>query len=351
MTYPPLAAAVVVALAITGCGGDGGGQGPPEPEPEPEPAAWQRVDPGGATRTARGDPYAFWVRRADPRRLLLYFQEGGGCFTYEMCAPGSTWFDDSVDASDEPTAAGGILDGSDRRNPFREHTIVYIPSATGDLHWGDARVTYRQGGDSVAVEHRGFVNATAAVRWAFRNVPDPQSVLVTGCSAGSVGSAALVPFVIRHYRHARVAQLGDSLAFVFHRPMDLSDIRAYANMPRWIPAVRALRPGRHTMADYYAAIGRYYRNAAFAQFNYAGDAVQRDFYAAAGGDPSGFEADLRASLRAIHATVPNFRSFTASGVDHCVLPTERFHTEHRAGLTVRDWTARLAAGREVRDVG
>jgi hypothetical protein len=314
-------------------------------------ASWEKVEPGGRTRTARGKPYAFWVRRGDPHRLMLFFQEGGGCFSFETCAPGSRFFDDAVDASDDPSGQGGILDPRDRHNPFRDHTTVFIPSATGDVHWGDARVRYRSGSRRITIEHRGFVNAMAAVRWAFRHVPDPRTVLVTGCSAGSVGSAAFAPYVIRHYPRARVTQLGDSLAFVFDGPLDLSDIRAYENMPRWIPAVHALRPGRHTMADYYVAVARRYPGATFAQINYASDAVQREFYAAAGGDPTGFEADLRASLDEIHAGAANFRSYVAPGVDHCVLPLATFYTLHDDGMSVRDWITRLASGRPVPDVG
>jgi Pectinacetylesterase len=330
---------------------------PQRPDPRPPTAqataaaGWKRIEPGGRTRTARGEPYAFWVRRGDARRLMLFFQEGGGCFSYEMCAPGSRFFDDAVDASDDPSGEGGVLDQRDPRNPFRDHTTVFIPSATGDVHWGDARVRYRAGSQRIDVEHRGFVNAMAAVRWAFRHVPNPRSVLVTGCSAGSVGSAAFAPYVIRRYPHARVTQLGDSLAFVFDGPVDLSNIRAYANMPRWIAAVRALRPGRHTMADYYVAIARQYPDATFAQINHASDAVQREFYAAAGGDPTHFDADLRAALDEIHAGAPNFRSYLAPGVDHCVLPFATFHTLRHQGVSVRDWTARLAAGQPVRDVG
>jgi hypothetical protein len=341
-----LAAAVAVAaIALTGTDDERGTD-----RAATATAAWQKVEPGGRTRTARGEPYAFWVRSGDPRRLMLFFQEGGGCFSYEMCAPGSRFFDDAVDASDDPSGEGGILDAQDPRNPFGDHTIVFIPSATGDVHWGDARVRYRSGSQHVDIEHRGFVNAMAAVRWAFRHVPDPRSVLVTGCSAGSVGSAAFAPYVIRHYPRARVTQLGDSLAFVFDGPVDLSDTRAYANMPRWIPAVRALRPGRHTMADYYVAIANRYPEATFAQVNYASDAVQREFYAAAGGDPNGFDADLRAALADIRARAPNFRDFLAPGVDHCVLPFETFYTLRHRGVSVRDWTARLAAGRPARDV-
>ena len=280
----------------------------------------------------------------------MFLQGGGGCFTYETCQEGSSWFDDSVEDGDDPSGQGGILDRFDARNPFRAYTAVFIPSATGDLHWGDARVTYRDGGDAVTIEHRGFVNAMAALRWAFENVEAPERVFVTGCSAGSVGSAALAPYVLREYPQAEVAQLGDSLAFVFAEPVDLSGIRAYENMPRWIPAVRRLRPGRHTMADYYAAVADAYPETTFAQFNYASDTVQRDFYTAAGGPPEGFDADLRRSLASIHRRAPTFRSFTAPGPEHCILPTSRFFDERHGGVSVREWVTALAAGREVADV-
>jgi hypothetical protein len=44
-----------------------------------------------------------------------------------------------------------------------------------------------------------------------------------GCSAGSVGSAFHFDAVARRYPGARLAQLGDSLAFVFPRPIQLND--------------------------------------------------------------------------------------------------------------------------------
>lgn len=68
--------------------------GPPDPRvleitgtPAPERAsAWATVSPGGATGCARGAPYAFFVRRGDPTKLLVYFGGGGGCFDYRSCA-------------------------------------------------------------------------------------------------------------------------------------------------------------------------------------------------------------------------------------------------------------------------
>jgi hypothetical protein len=105
------------------------------------------------------------------------------------------------------------------------------------------------------------------------------------------------------------------------------------------------------MADYYVAIANRYPEATFAQINYASDAVQREFYTAAGGDPDGFDADLRAALDDIQDRAPNFHSYLVPGVDHCILPLATFSTLRHRGMSVRDWTARLAAGRPVRDVG
>ena len=77
-----------------------------EPGPRPAPS-WRRVEPGGATRCARGGRYAFWARVADPSRLVVFFQGGGGCFDERSCKVGSTWFDDAV--SDADGAVRSIL--------------------------------------------------------------------------------------------------------------------------------------------------------------------------------------------------------------------------------------------------
>jgi hypothetical protein len=214
----------VAARALTGS----------DPERGDGPAAaantaWQRIEPGGHTRTARGEPYAFWVRRGDPRRMMLFFQEGGGCFSYETCVPLAVL-----------RRRGRCLGRSLRRR-------------------------------------RGPRRAGSA-----QPVPRP---------------------------HDRVHPLG------------------------------------------YVAIAGRYPEATFAQFNYVSDAVQRDFYAGAGGDPAGFDGDLRAALDEIRERAPNFRSYLAPGVDHCVLPLATFYTLRNRGVSVRDWTARLADGRPVRDVG
>src|SRR6266540_3156854 len=114
----------------------------------------------------------------------------GGRLAPAAPAPGSTLFKDQVSGADDPAGRGaGILDLSDRRNPFHDWSVLYVPSCTGDVYAGDAKVTYRAaGGRAVTIQHRGHVNAEAALGWVFGQVPHPARVFVAGCSAGSIGS-------------------------------------------------------------------------------------------------------------------------------------------------------------------
>jgi hypothetical protein len=313
---------------------------------------WLRFAVPGA-RCARGTPYAFWLHPASRAKLLLYFQDGGGCWSYATCAPGSSFFQDALRAPDSPSfPEEGILDLNAASNPFGDFSIVYVPYCTGDVHWGNHVQTYRDGhGRKLVIHHVGFDNASRVLRVIYARYPSPRQVFVTGCSAGSVGSAIFAPYVIRHYPHATVEQLGDSLAFVFPRPVDIrSGWQADRSLPRWIPAIRRLDPARLTMAEYYAAVAGYYPAHTFAQFDYASDAVQTRYFAALGGKPDDFPAALAASLAKIKRSTPNFRAYVAPGSDHCVLPLARFFTTTVAGIPLADWTLGLAAGREVQDV-
>jgi hypothetical protein len=299
---------------------------------------WLKVSPGGKTRCARRGPYAFWLRRGDPKKLLVFFQGGGGCFDQRTCALGSTWFDDRVNDSDDPRWNGGVLDFDDERNPFNGWSAVYLPSCTGDVHTGTRVVKYGK----LRVQQKGYINAHAALERAYREFPDAGVVFVTGCSAGSVGSAFHADSIIRHYRRARVEQLGDSLAFVFHRPVSLA---AWGTNTVFPPFFR-IGNRRWTMTEFVTRVARAHRNVTFARFNHAADAVQQQFYAAVGGKPGGFQPRLRTAERSLKR-LPNYRSFLACGTNHCALPTSEFYALRVGGVSLRDWVADLANGRDV----
>jgi hypothetical protein len=331
------AVALVSALGLAGCPGDGGDDR--NAGAKAGVGAWARVAPGGKTRCARGGPYAFWIRRGDPKKLLVFFQGGGGCFDQRSCAVGSTWFDDRVDDVDRPQWQGGVLELERPANPFRGWSVVYIPSCTGDVHVGTKLVDY----GNVKVHQKGWWNARAALARAYREFPKPDVVFVTGCSAGSVGSAFHLDAIIRRYRAGRVTQLGDSLAFVFPRRIRLRDWGTNAIFPPFFRVGNR----RWTMVEFIERLARAHPRRTIARFNHASDDVQERFYAALGDVPAGFEPRLRAAESRLKR-VRNYRSYLACGGAHCALPSEEFYGLRVGGVRLRDWVADLAAGRNVK---
>ena len=326
-------AAAIAVLALASCGG-----GDDEAAPVEQPGGWERIEPGGKTRCARGGEYAFWIRRGDPEKVVFFFQGGGGCFDAVTCAEGSRWFDDDVDSEDDPSYAQGLLALDDPGNPFRDWSFVYVPSCTGDVHTGDARVDY----GSAVVEQRGWQNARAALERGYSEFGDATTVLVTGCSAGSVGSAWHVEDVIRQYPRATVTQVGDSLAYLFHRPIRLTGWGSNKHVPSFF----RVGDRRWTMEQFVTRMAKRYPDVTFARFNHAADGVQQDFYRAVGGDPANFEPQLRAVEERLKR-LPNYRSYLACGSEHCALPSPEFGTLEVDGVRLRDWVRDLAAGKDV----
>ena len=327
-----LVAAFAAALVAAGCASDAADDAAPAAR-----SGWERVEPGGRTRCARGGAYAYWLRRGDPKKLVVFFQGGGGCFDEETCVEGSPWFDDRVGAEDEPAGQTGMLALDDPANPFRDWSFVYIPSCTGDVHTGDARVDY----GSVVVEQRGWQNAHAALERAYDEF-DPEAVLVTGCSAGSVGSAWHVEDVIRAWPDARVAQVGDSLAYLFHRPIRLTEWGTNKHFPSFFGVGEA----RWTLEQFVTRRAHAYPGVTFARFNHANDSVQERFYEAVGGDPVDFGPRLRAVEQRLKR-LPNYRSYLACGAEHCAFQTPEFTSLRVDGVLLSDWVDDLAEGRDV----
>jgi hypothetical protein len=139
-----------------------------------------------------------------------------------------------------------------------------------------------------------------------------------------------------------VTQLGDSLAFVFHRPIRLT---AWGTDSVFPPFFR-IGHRRWTMTEFLTRLARAHPNVVFARFNHAADAVQERFYEAVGGKPGGFEPRLRVAEQALKR-LANYRSFLACGTNHCALPTPEFYSLRVGGVSLRDWVADLASGRDV----
>jgi hypothetical protein len=312
---------------------------------------WNKIEPGGETRCAHGDPYRYWVRPGTSNKLLIHFEGGGGCWSYDTCKPGSDYYDAAVGRNEISNYQSGIFDLDNSENPFSDYTFVFAPVCTGDVHMGNNVQIYESAGRQLEIYHRGFVNSSAAVEWAYQNLETPESVFVTGCSAGSMGSIMFAPYLIDHYKDAPVYQLGDSLAYVFHRPVQIqTGWHAHDNFAKWIPELEEIRPGEFTSAHFYSAIANFYPDYTFAQFNSLYDSVQQFFYTAVGGEAENWAGDLQASLDEIHANSPNFRTYVAGGTLHCITPRNAFYTYATNGVRFVEWVRDLANGKPVEDV-
>ena len=321
----------------------------------PAGAQWQTIEPGGDTVCSDGSPYRFFVHPGDQARLLVEFEGGGGCWSAETCA--MEIYTRRVTTDPELARRLGLLvgiyDRGNPENPFREWTHVYVPYCTGDLHWGNSTRVYAGAAGTYTVQHKGAVNAAAALRWASENVPAPGQVAVAGCSAGGYGSILWAPALMSRYSGASVVHLSDSAAGVVPPGFFTTVLASWdvaAAWPKDIPplALETFDRSGLTVADLYTGIAGHYPLSTFSQLNALTDSTQTFFYGLTRGTTAtadDWSAQMQASVAAIKGANPNFVAYTAPGSQHCFINTPSFYTTTVDGVRLVDWVGRLLSAR------
>jgi len=326
----------------------------PPPSPQAELSAeWTKIEPGGDTRCAHDTPYAYWVRPGVTNNVFVYFQGGGGCYDAESCATLGSYNDDVTDRDNPDYTIGGVFNLNHSENPFRDYTMVYVPYCTGDVHAGNRVENYTtKAGKAFNIYHRGYVNATTAINWVYETVKQPDSIFVTGCSAGSVGSILHTPHIIEHYPETPVIQLGDSAGgLTSYIAWDIDgDYDAGDYFPSWIPDMQDEIAQSFTLSKFYSAVANHYPTYQFSQFNAINDSTQRRYFVADGGLADDFPTALQTSLNEIESAHDNFYSYTAPGERHCILKHTEFYHQETDGVRLRDWVSNLANQMEVETV-
>lgn len=307
-------------------------------------AGWHEILPGGETRCAHDTEYRFWVHPGDDN-VMLFFQGGGGCWNQDTCRTGSNFYKQYANRNEPLSYRYGVFDFDNPNNPFADYTIVFAPSCTGDVYMGSDVVDY---GDDVVVHHKGFDNLMSAVNFTTDYAPEPESVFVTGCSAGSVGSAMAIPFIIEAYPDTLVTQLGDSLGTIFDTTTDLTNLWGVPDF--YTDALAEVAPdlSEFSTTDYYIALAEAYPDHTVAQFNFQFDQVQQRYFATGADDPAQLISDsLDTSLTTIADEVPNFHYFLADGDTHCITPRTDLYREQVNGVSALDWITAVAQGDDV----
>jgi hypothetical protein len=166
---------------------------------------WETVELPASSGAAcgNGTPYRFFVNRTPlSKNLVLMYEGGGACWDQNAClgiGPLSAANPDGIPPDylrQINNAAFGLVTPFTARNdPFQavqtqSWNIVYVPYCTGDVHSGN-RVSVYSDADPANPRteyHRGAVNALVAAQWLRENLGQPEHLLLTGFSAGSVGA-------------------------------------------------------------------------------------------------------------------------------------------------------------------
>jgi hypothetical protein len=340
---------------------------------------WRNVLPAAAPGCSQGTPYSFWAKEGDPTKLAVIFGGGGACWTGETCAlHGKSSYRPFAGLQDGPSDGGGVFDTDNPENPLADYTIVYLPTANGDVFLGDSVTTYdvpAMGGQpagKINILHKGYDNAAAALDWMFKTYLDPKTVAVMGWSAGAIASPIFTHIVAQHYPNASVTHFADGGGAyrVGEKLAPLFKSWGTANVLKKVRGFDDLSMDGLSLEDLYIRAAELHPEITFHQYNERHDDVQALFMRLMGVDAPDVAANLDDAHAYIRAKVPNFRTYTSWGRDEAIIGgyydavlaknaldnrgrphvLDRFYTRQTNGVRFLDWFTAAVTGKPVVDV-
>lgn len=340
---------------------------------------WRNVLPAAAPGCSQGTPYSFWVKAGDPTRLAVILAGGGACWTGENCAlHGKPFYRPFAGLDDGPSVVGGVFDTDNPENPLAGHTLVYLPTANGDVFLGDSVTTYdvpAMGGrpaGQIVILHKGYENAASALDWVFKTYPDPKAVAVMGWSAGAIASPVFTHIVARHYPDACITHFADGGGAyrVGDKLAPLLKSWGTANALSRVEGFEDLSIDGLSWEDLYIRAAELHPDITFHQYNERRDEVQALFMRLMGVAAPDVPANLDEAHAYVRAKVPNFRTYTSWGRDEAIIGgyydavpainaldnrgrphvLDRFYTRQTNGVRFLDWFTAAVTGQPVEDV-
>jgi len=312
--------------------------------------------------------YHYFVKRGSVNKLVMYYQGGGACWSYNTCI-GLGTFDKDVNpaGSDNPNnTTTGFGDLTNPDNPFKDWHIVFVSYCTGDIHFGDSQPFYA-GAMGNSVRHRGWQNARVAEKWAREHFVAPEEVFVTGSSAGAYGAFFNAPLHIEVWPAAQFNVLGDAGNGVI-TPDFLTDPNNgfqrwnfQANLPTNIPGiVEAIEDGTGIPA-FTEAVANYYPNARWAHYtsSFDGGTGGQTGFLNVMQNPNNlgqwvrwwdascdWNSQMVSQATATAAAVPsNYRYYIGTGSRHTMYGSDKVYTDTTGGVpTIVDWVSAMLTG-------
>lgn len=358
-------AAIAVAVLLAGVGTafalNGGGEHDTAPPPASigtQRHAWKQVVPGGDCQCANGGKFSFWERRADPAKVVLFLNGSGVCWDARMCKFTSTdsegendFYNWSSQAGDDPDQEQGFFELDRAGNPFSGYSVIFVSACTGDAFLGDAA---QRLSSTLTVQHRGYVNGTAALDYLAEHYPDAAQVVVVGKTAGSIAAPLYGGLVADRLPHAKVTVFGAQSGAWPDNPDFNAKVLgkawgAYNAMPGW--AVDGLTVREWGIPRFWVQAARHAPNLVLSRFDYAFDpaaAVEATKWMP--GHPPNLLAIIDANEAAIEHAGVTLHSYTAPGKNHGLFEFDTFYDLKVNGVLLVDWLKQLITGRPLDDV-
>ena len=171
----------------------------PELEGEPEVGKWYRITPESA-KSSNGTEWHGMLRKGSENKLVVYFFGGGVSITEETSRGGKEFYAEDMTGQDFVSTWG--IGSNDAENPFKDWSFLVIPYASGDFHSGTGEYRYTENGKEKVVYHQGYTNYAAFIEEAKQYIGSPDTLLVTGFSAGGFATSLLADDVIDRFPSA-----------------------------------------------------------------------------------------------------------------------------------------------------
>lgn len=148
---------------------------------------WKVIEIPGA-KCGAGAPYKVWLDKQDSKKLAIEFMGGGTCWSASTC------YGPKLRAWIFPIPPAPILSMFSTRirdiSPAKNHSYLYLPYCTGDVHLGKHTANYFKG--RLKVKHHGFTNIQKTFKYLVENkiinFSQINDLLVYGASAGAIGA-------------------------------------------------------------------------------------------------------------------------------------------------------------------
>ncbi len=228
---------------------------------------------------------------------------------------------------------------------------------TGDVQLGNRDVEYRLHNEdgseqTFTIRHRGQTNVGAVLDWIYQNLEEPETVFISGGSAGGMAAAYYLPVLADHYPKARVVALADDIGSyraeemnpLEHRNWGVPDV--FSDKDRW----GSLWDQGFDMSDLILRGGSGLDNGRIYMFDHAYDHTQLAFIQMVSGQSANVLELINTNHEIIREQLPGLRSYTAGGMKHTILFDPLFYKVQTDGVRIRDWVASIAAGDEVQDI-